>query len=339
MAVQAGATGAFHFGLGELLLQRRDELGRLLARGRCMTLAPVGMEAWLCQAFEVGRQHDWPVAPLTLMTDGGEPGDDYWLRCDPVHLRPQRSKLLLVDGGLIAPTPEEACALITALNSHFAQDGLVFCSPRPERWYLSLARAPALATHALPDVAGKDIDRYLPAGDDSLRWHRRLNEIQMLLHAHPVNEARVARNQPTINSVWLWGGGVKPVLHGRHFTCVWSDDALALALAARSDATSHALPNTAAPLLAAATDNTDRQLAVLPQLRSATGRGDFDLWRTELNSLERDWFAPLLEALRRKHLAGLALVALNANRCLRCDVTCSDFWKFWRPLRPPAHHA
>src|SRR5512141_1007292 len=72
-------------------------LTRLLARGRCTTLGAPGMEAWLCGAFGVERQHDWPVAPLTLAADGGDPGDAYWLRCDPVHLRTQRSQLLLTD--------------------------------------------------------------------------------------------------------------------------------------------------------------------------------------------------------------------------------------------------
>ena len=29
----------------------------------------------------------------------------------------------------------------------------------------------------------------------------------MLLHAHPVNEAREARGEPAVNSLWLWGAG------------------------------------------------------------------------------------------------------------------------------------
>ena len=314
-------------------------LARLLARGQRRTFDALSMETWLCQAFEVERQHDWPVAPLTLVSDGGDAGDRYWLRCDPVHLRPQRSQLLLAGSDVAAPTQDEARALIAALNSHFSQDGMVFHAPRPERWYLSLARVPALATHALPDVTGKDINHYLPSGDDGLRWNQRLNEIQMLLHAHPVNEARETRNQPVINSVWLWGGGVKPTLHGRHFSCVWSDDALAIALAASSDIPTHALPDATTSLLAANSTNAEKQLVVLPQLRSAIGCGDFDRWCMEIKALEHNWFAPLLEALQRRRLAGLTLIALNARRCLRCDVTGSDLWKFWRPLQPLAHHA
>src|SRR5688572_453405 len=55
-------------------------LSTLLARAEVERFAPLSAEAWLCQAFEVERQHDWPIAPLTLSVDGGDPDDAYWLR-------------------------------------------------------------------------------------------------------------------------------------------------------------------------------------------------------------------------------------------------------------------
>ncbi len=314
-------------------------LTRLLARGRCTAFAPAGMEAWLCSAFDVERQQDWPVAPLTLNVDGGDPGAAYWLRCDPVHLRAQRGQLHLAELSAFAPTPDEAGALAETLNAHFSAEGLVFRALRPARWYLSLERAPALATHPLADVAGKDIDRYLPGGDERLRWHRLLNEIQMLWHDHPVNLARETRGAPEINSVWLWGGGVQPAVRGRHFTGVWSDDALAAALAAASAIASQSLPGSAAPLVSAPATSGDKHLAVLPHLRAPAGSGDFDQWHAALQALERDWFAPLYAGLRERRLAGLALVMLNAKQCLRYDITGVDAWKFWRPLRALARYA
>ena len=314
-------------------------LAQLLARARGTTFEPLSMEAWLCEAFEVARQHDWPVAPLTFALDGGDPGRAYWLRCDPVHLSAHRGQLVLTDSSTFEPTADEARALTAALSTHFALDGLVFRAPHRTRWYLDLERIPALFTRALPDVAGKDIDRYLPSGDDSLRWHHVMNEIQMLLHAHPVNLAREALNQPAINSIWLWGGGVNPAVRGRRFTRVWSDDALARALATSSDIPAHALPDNAATLLATSSRDDESELVVLPQLRAATGRGDIERWRSTLQVLERDWFAPLHVALRLRRLSGLALIALNAARCRRYDISGGDLWKFWRAIRPVDHHA
>ena len=314
-------------------------LTRLLARGRCVTLAALGMEAWLCQAFEVERQHDWPVAPLTLAADGGDPGNAYWLRCDPVHLNTQRGQLVLACDNTSAPTADEARTLSATLNAHFAQDGLTFHSPHPARWYLRLEHTPALITHALPEVAGKDINRYLPEGNDGLHWHQVLNEIQMLLHAHPVNRAREARGAPEINSVWLWGGGVRPAVRGGHFTSVWSDDALALALAAQSNLAARAPPGHASSVLDDAAGGAEKPLVVLPQLRAATLDGAADRWITLLNTFERDWFAPLYAALRKRQLSALTLVVPGANDCRRYDIAPRDVWKFWRPLHSLEHHA
>jgi hypothetical protein len=44
---------------------------------------------------------------------------------------------------------------------------------------------------------------------------RRLqNEMQMLLYTHPLNDARQARGQPAINSVWFHGSGAVPGANG-----------------------------------------------------------------------------------------------------------------------------
>ena len=309
-------------------------LTRLLARGRCASFDAVGMEAWLCQAFEIERRNDWPVAPLTLMIDGGDPGDAYWLRCDPVHLHMRRNQLILAAGGALTPSPQESAALIATLNGHFATDGLSFLACGPQRWYLRVERRPSISTHALHDVIGRDIECCLPSGPDSPRWHALINEIQMLLHAHPVNQAREARGEPAVNSIWLWGGGVKPTVQGRHFTEVWASDALARALATFGQVPVHPLPANAVPLLAPEPGAPGRHLVVMPQLRDAVQYGDIAQWRATLSMLERDWFSPLHEALRRRRLSGLTLIAPGARRCLRCDITGGDLWKFWRPLRP-----
>ena len=59
----------------------------LIARGRRKRIASVSPEAWLFGRFGVERQRDWPVAPYTLLADGGAPERHFWMRADPVHLR------------------------------------------------------------------------------------------------------------------------------------------------------------------------------------------------------------------------------------------------------------
>lgn len=313
-------------------------LRQLLARSRHQRFAPVTAEAWLCQAFEVEKQQDWPVAPLTLTLDGADPGTHYWLRADPVHLRLQRTQMLLADCSALGLSKQDADGIVAVLNRHFAQDGLRFIAPHPGRWYLGLDRAPQLATHTLSEVIGADINVNLPTGGDALHWHKIANEIQMLLHNHPLNDAREARGEMTVNSVWLWGGGTRPTVPGRHFSAVWSDEALPCALAAHAGLPAAPLPANAGHWLRAIDSASSHHLIVLGQLAAAAQYGNMARWREEITALERDWFAPLLATLRQRRISRLTLAVAGHRSSERFEVTPADLLKFWRSGNPlPAY--
>jgi len=304
----------------------------LLARARRRRFPPLGTEAWLCQSFEVERQQDWPVAPITLAYDGGEAGDHYWLRADPVHLAPHRDRLTLIDSPTLKPGAEDAAELVALLNRHFAVDNLSFHAPHPVRWYVRAPGTPRLLTREMSQATGRDIAGALPVGEDSLRWRRTLNEIQMLLHEHPVNQRRESHGELPVNSVWLWGGGRRAAVPGQHFTHVAGDNALALALAARTGAESATSADVTSDRLAA---NPATRLLVVVETTSAR-HGDERAWQQALAGLERDWLAPLHDALRRRKLEGIEVVALHPRHCERFEVTPTDLLKFWRRPRPLA---
>lgn len=315
-------------------------LRAVVTRARHSRFAAVEWEAWLCQAFEVERQRDWPVAPLTLTIDGAEPGDGYWLRADPVHLRPHRDRLVLADSSAFEIPPAEAAALIKALNAHFEVDGLRYSAPHPDRWYLRLESDPQIATCPLDDAAGAIIDPYLPRGANAMQWHRISNEAQMLLHAHEVNQAREARGELTINGVWFWGGGHQVAVPGRHFSTVTGDDPLSVALATNADVATLPLPRSAAAWLRSDPFNTgSHHLVVLGALTSPARRGDLEAWRDALAVLDADWIAPLLGALRGGKIAELALVAPGSEVCQRFELHRADLLRFWRMRRSLADFA
>ena len=178
----------------------------LLGRAR-RTPEPLTLEGWLQR--QLGLPAALPVAALTAAIDGLQV-DGVLLRADPVHLQVNMEQLLLVPGDAIGIEQDDADPLIATLNRHFADDGLTFYAPQPQRWYVALRQAAAVEHVPLAQVAGNDIHRHLPQGPDALHWHGWLNEIQMLLYTHPANDAREQRGQPPINSVWFWGGGELP---------------------------------------------------------------------------------------------------------------------------------
>ena len=191
----------------------------LIARGRRRRIASVSPEAWLFGRFGVEKQRDWPVAPYTLLADGGAPERHFWMRADPVHLRVGRDSLVLADGAAFQVSRAESEALVETLNRHFGQT-MLFYAMRPARWYVRLEKAPDMQTTPAAAARGLAIDETLPSGPDAMRFHALMNEAQMLLHEHPVNAEREARAEPALNSVWFWGGGVMPAAKDRPFSTV-----------------------------------------------------------------------------------------------------------------------
>src|SRR5258705_7279902 len=194
----------------------------LIARGRRKRIASVSPEAWLFGRFGVEKQRDWPVAPYTLLADGGTPEGHYWMRADPVHLRVGRDSLVLADGAAFRVSRAQSEALVETLNRHFGQT-MLFHPMRPPRWYVRLEEAPDMQHTPAAAARGLAIDETLPSGSDAMRFHALMNEAQMLLHEHPVNAEREARAEPALNSVWFWGGGVIPAAKDRPFSTVGGD--------------------------------------------------------------------------------------------------------------------
>jgi hypothetical protein len=304
----------------------------LLGKGSLAAARGETYESWLFGRFGVARRGDWPVAPLTLLADGGEPGQDFWLRADPVLLQAQGGSLVLAEAGALRISAAEAAELAQALNLHFQTAGLEIRPLRPQRWYLRLPEAPAMTTHPPEAAAGRNVDEFLPAGPDALRWHRLLNEVQMLLHQQPVNEAREKRGDRPVTSLWFWGGGRLPQGVNSPFAAVWCDEPLAAGLARSAGLRAQPLPGSASGWLPE-TAGDEQVLLVLDALRFPARLGDAFGWREAVQAMEKCWFAPLAQALRAKRLARLTLSSPAPERSRELVVNRGEFWKFWRGPR------
>ena len=67
--------------------------------------------------------------------------------------------------------------------------------------------APRHYPHIL-SVLGKSANPYIEQSRAILPWYKLLNEMQMFLHQHEINQNRILNGLLPANSLWFWGGGV-----------------------------------------------------------------------------------------------------------------------------------
>ena len=311
--------------------QKAEELPAvelLLARARSEAAGRSVVQSWLQQAFELDDGPS-PAGALTLLGSGGEPGEACWVRADPVHMRVMRERLILVPGHALGVTAEEARRLCESLNEHF-QGQLEVQAVDPLRWCARLAGDVQLHADCPLDAAGRDVDLALPAGRGTP--HRLLNEAQMLLHGHAVNEAREMRGEPVINSLWLWGAGRKPGGAASRWQSVSAQEPLALGLARLAGVRARGLPASARVWLEHSPDD-GRHLVVLDSLRAPLALGEVAEYREALATLERKWFSPLLDALRAGRVGMLSIHVPDGPECMSYETIRGDLRRFWRRPR------
>ena len=156
----------------------------------------------------------WPVADGVLpwaarqaMQDGLDVGARAWGELTPVHWRIGSDGVHLVDPTALALSEPESRALLAAVQPLFAGEGFTLHWGAPLRWYAAHPALQGLATASIERVIGRNIERWLPRDAAGKGLRRLQNEVQMLLHDHPLNDAREAAGALPINSFWLSGCG------------------------------------------------------------------------------------------------------------------------------------
>lgn len=66
------------------------------------------------------------------------------------------------------------------------------------------------------DITAQSIGHYLPRGKGAARLIKLMTEAQLILHEHPVNQARRKEGKPAANATWPWGQGRAPQMPTLH---------------------------------------------------------------------------------------------------------------------------
>ena len=180
------------------------------------------------------------AAAITREYVSQDAGAYTWLSADPAWVQPEMNGVRLLACGQLQLTMDEALAFADALRPAFDDAGIALKITTPDRWHLRLPSNTPLPTFSAPEQAlGEDLSQHLPQGAEGKRLRVLINDIQVLLHQHPLNSARRLRGLAPVNSLWLWGGGTLSPPLVSALTDVISDDLLLTALAARAGIKGH----------------------------------------------------------------------------------------------------
>ncbi len=190
-------------------------LNRLLARwaearrddGDDSTLSPPHERALATGLGLTGGDGGLPWAARQAAADGLAVGTQAWGLLTPVHWRVGSDGVHLADPEALALSDAESRTLFDAVRPVFESEGYTLAWGAALRWYAAHACLQGLTTASLDRVVGRNIDAWLPRQPAARRLRRLQNEVQMLLHSLPLNEAREAAGALPVNSFWLSGCG------------------------------------------------------------------------------------------------------------------------------------
>ncbi|HEX4327774.1 MAG TPA: hypothetical protein VH105_13200 [Burkholderiales bacterium] len=284
--------------------------------------APEETTGYWFARFGIARQGDWPVAPFRLSAT--EAGNDYWLCADPIHLQLDGNRVLIDPQSLDDLSAGEAESLIAGLNTHLAADGMQLRAVSPTQWVLRAPRPLDMAAPAPGLATGMAATSALPQGADAA-WARRLSsEAQMLLHQAAVNLERETQRRWPANSLWLWGGGVRPaggVAPAPQRLIVLSPKSHVRELCKAAGGESADLPETwsqASQLLDATRD--DKALIDLTEIA----------WKPAWEAvLQSHWLNPATLAARKQNLTFWAVFS-TPHESLRVRLYHRDLFHFFR---------
>jgi hypothetical protein len=293
----------------------------LFARGiRSATDTP--WREWLLEGTGLGAGvlERFPAGPCAFAAATGKPPQGTWACAAPVHLVAALDHLELA-----APVPlpleaEESAALLASLNDNLQGTGFRLHSSGDRKW---LCECPAgLECVAVePQAAvGRDLRQWLPAGRDARLLQARVNELQMVLHEHPVNERRAASEILAVNSIWLWGFGTAGEATREPGAALATDDDWLAGLWRLHGGRASGIEDLAAVIMGGP-PSLCVGLAAAPESRHE---------ETALGVIERTVFTPTRKAFERGTLRD---ISLHAGRVV-VGVTAAARWRLWRSSRP-----
>lgn len=300
-------------------------LARLIASAKRMPLRNIDPfskalvhEYFLANELQGAHDCDPPVTLNRMRDMGLQPVDGRWFTLQPVHIHIARDHLVLTDQRRLDISEQESSVLFEIAKTATDEAGMTLQYGDASTWFLRADGWTALKTASADAACGHNVDIWMPDGEHARAWRKLQNEIQMMWFAHTLNDEREAQGKKTINSVWLSGGAdtlmqqEKRIDTARSFADLLSAPDLQNLQNAQNNATT-----------------TDTTCVLLEHLTESAINSDWGQWLTQMQTLENDWFAPVLAALKNRQLDSITLHCSDAHLLASFKLTPWSLRQFW----------
>jgi hypothetical protein len=186
-----------------------EDLGAVLPRywGRGHRARLVAESSLEVAGHLLGFSGALPAAALLAEAEGINTAGHWVIALEPVAFRGQAGRAVLQP----LPGLEEtaAAALFDAAVEFLAETPWIL-QRGARRWYVLSSTVPDLHCPDPEQVWGREPLALQVTGADARRWNAFLNELQMFLAAHPVNQDVHAVGMESWCLFWAWGEGCLP---------------------------------------------------------------------------------------------------------------------------------
>jgi hypothetical protein len=158
----------------------------------------------------------WPLEAPTLpwaawhRAQQGKQSTEPQAWMTPCHWQIGMDQVVMADPAHLHLSDEESQQLLQAMQPFLQEDGLQMTWHSALLWHAQGSLLANLPTASLDRVIGQNVKDWMPNSPAARPLQRLQSEMQMLLYNHPVNDARDARRQHTVNAFWLHGAGTLP---------------------------------------------------------------------------------------------------------------------------------
>ena len=250
------------------------------------------------------------------------------LLCRGIHLKADMHSALVIPLQDNSINQDDEALILEDLQALFSED----CDLKRldnGLWLMSLKVCdPSDCYPHYLSVIGRKANQFIEQSRQALPWYKLMNEMQMFMHQHSINQNRLETGLLPINSLWFWGAGNLPELNveNSHWYC---DNKQLIKFAYSAGIRNSSLDQLATDQLATISDVEDSVIIDLSLLEALKISNDANL-QAKLEALEETIFKPVLAVAKLKRLT------LRLRAGYQSDFTLSPLsnslskFKFWQ---------